>query len=298
MTQQLFAILSTPEQIDLLSELFFSFGAQAVTLTDAKDQPIFQINPENYPHWNHTIVQGLFLEERNLKNIIEAIKTQHLEFSKTEFFIEKTEEKDWVAETQKYFSPQQFKRLWVCPAWEKEKFSKENPNTLTVFIEPGIAFGTGAHPTTQLCLQWLSNHFTEKNGADLQCIDYGCGSGILALAASALGVGKVIATDHDAQALEATQNNFQYNAFKDSQLIICNTTEIKNYKADVVIANILSNTLIDLASTLQGLLKPNGKLVLSGILTEDIPRVLAAYPTHTQPNVQALNEWALIEMGE
>jgi ribosomal protein L11 methyltransferase len=291
MTTQISATVP-PADIDFLSELFFAFGAETVTLTDAKDEPLFQKSPEDRPHWQHTTVHGLFVFDdatEQANNIIQNIKTHHAAFSDSVFTVQVIENKNWVEETQKYFQPQQFGSLWVCPQWERDNF-KEYP---VIFIEPGLAFGTGTHPTTQLCLTWLATHDVKNKTV----VDYGCGSGILALAACAMGANEVYATDHDHQAVESTINNAAYNDFNQAVLHTRTTDNMQGIIADVVVANILANTLITLASTLTALVKPAGELILSGVLREDVDRVIAAFvPQFSVVDIQYQDEWSLIAL--
>ena len=283
------SVIANSAQIDLLSELFFALGAETVTCEDARNEPLFQLSPEDHPHWQHTMVRGLFDGAVDMNHVIFVIKNNQEEFSQLIFSVEKIENKNWVAETQKFFSAQQFGKLWICPQWDAKIFTQKP----VVFIEPGLAFGTGTHPTTQLCLTWLATH----DLADKTVVDYGCGSGILALGAMALGAKKVFATDHDDQALESTVNNVAYNNFDRDRLVIKKIGKMEGIKANIVIANILANTIIDLAAVLTNLVLPGGKLILSGILREDSERVFQVYQDNfTVVDTQCQGEWVLLEL--
>jgi len=287
------SVTVTRNQIERLSDIFFALGADAVTMTDAKDEPLFQLTPEDEPLWQHTTLHALFNESIFPENMISDIKKHHVEFQKNDFYVEKIAPKNWVSETQKQFHAQQFGHLWICPEWEKDHFLKKNRRKKdpVVFIEPGLAFGTGTHPTTQLCLTWLASHPLKNKTV----IDYGCGSGILALGALALNAKTVWATDHDDQALISTGNNAKYNQFK-NKLYIVNTDNIKSARADIIVANILANPLIELAPILTELLLPKGKLILSGILLGDADRVASAYEKHfTRTDMQQKEGWVLME---
>jgi len=282
-----------PDKIDLLSDIFMELGAHAVSMTDAKDEPLFQLSPEDQPHWQHTTVHALFDEDFSADHIIAQIKECYPLFLSCDFYCEKIGQKNWVLETQKQFHAQQFGSLWICPQWERKQFKKIHGKKKVVFIEPGLAFGTGTHPTTQLCLTWIANAKLHKH----TLIDYGCGSGILALGALAMGAQTVYATDHDDQALESTHNNLAYNTFDPAKLAIRKTDAMQDVKADIIVANILANPLIELASTLKNLLLPHGKLILSGILSHDADRVFAAYQDHfTRVDIQHQDEWVLMEL--
>lgn len=287
------SVTISPSNIDTLSNIFFDLGAEAVTMTDAKDEPLFQLTPEDEPHWQHTTLHALFDESIFPENIIEQIKMNFSEFKLYDFYIEKIFDENWVEKTQQQFHPQQFGNLWICPQWKKSAWKKslrhkKNP---VVFLEPGLAFGTGTHPTTQLCLTWLATHSLKNKIV----IDYGCGSGILALAACALGAKEIWATDHDHQALISTENNANYNTFKNT-VHIANTDDIQSVHADIIVANILANPLIELAPLLKKLVLPKGKLILSGVILQDADHIAAVYSDHfTRVDTQKKDEWVLME---
>ncbi len=292
-TQFQITVNTTRDFAETLSDDFFELGALSVTMTDAEDEPLFEIDLKEKPLWQNMIITALFDQTISAKKIILKIKNINPAYQLLNFQSETIAEKNWVAESQQYFHAQQFgENLWVCPEWEKENF-KLPDNNKAIFIEPGLAFGTGTHPTTQLCLEYISNH-PPKNKL---VIDYGCGSGILALAAIALGAQKVFATDHDILALESTHNNASYNLFDKNNLIILKTNEINNTQADLMLANILANPLIELAPILTNLILPNGILILSGMLINDTDRVFAAYHNNFELERTAEKDgWALMEL--
>lgn len=279
------SITTNPNHAETLSETLMELGALSVSLQDAEDEPIFQIQPGETPLWAKTKVDALFESTTTIETIIKALQAEHNELSNIDFNIEKIEDQDWVRITQQHFHPTKFgKHLWICPAWETVDDSSET----IVKIDPGLAFGTGTHPTTALCLAWLDAH-PPKNKT---VIDYGCGSGILSLAALALEANHVYAVDHDDQALIATKNNAELNAFyHPDRLTVLPPKDCNNIKADLIIANILANPLIELAPTLIDLLNSDGTLVLSGILDKEVERVAAAYET------QCHREESVIENG-
>ena len=285
-------ITTTPDLIDELSDELMALGALAISLTDAKDNPVFQTAPEETPLWEETTIKALFPEDTLIDPLVDELKKTNPKFANLSPTIEAVANKNWVEETQKQFPPQQFGTLWVCPEWEKAALQKK-PSDPVIYIAPGLAFGTGTHPTTKLCLEWLSNN-PPKN---LSVVDYGCGSGILALAALILGADTVYATDHDPQALESTQHNAACNDFQHSTLHIKETNEMSGIQSDLVLANILANPLIELAPTLIALLKPDATLILSGLLEADIERVTKAYQQHCAV-VDTLTHdgWALVRL--
>ena len=168
------------------------------------------------------------------------------------------------------FHPMSFgKRLWICPSWR----DPVDKNAVNLMLDPGLAFGTGTHPTTSLCLKWL-------DGADIQdkrVIDYGCGSGVLGIAAILLGASKMIGVDNDPQALIASKDNAQRNNINDQLIALYLPDQTPNLQADIVIANILALPLIGLAPRLAELTRPNGHIILSGILEEQAEDVLDRY---------------------
>ncbi len=187
------------------------------------------------------------------------------------------------------FQPRLFgEQFWVCPTWA----DVPHPNQPHIILDPGLAFGTGSHPTTALCLEWLANH----PPINLRVVDYGCGSGILAISALKLGANQVWAVDIDPQALEATIENALRNELYSPLIEVRTPEQLSNEPVDLVMANILAKPLIELADSLLSLLKPKGKIILSGILTEQMEQVMLAYAAHVQwekPMVQ--EDWVLLE---
>lgn len=169
-----------------------------------------------------------------------------------------------------HFQPMQFgRRLWIVPSWH----AAPEPDAVNLLLDPGLAFGTGTHPTTALCLEWLDAQQLQ----DLDVIDFGCGSGILAIAALLLGARKVCGTDIDIQALEASRDNAQRNQIVDERFSLYLPDQMPQEPADILVANILAGPLVSLASQLTSLVKPGGLIALSGILAEQTEDILAAY---------------------
>ncbi len=280
------SITTSAELAEVISAYLMEQSALSVSLEDAADQELFQLEPNETPLWQHTKVVALFTEQTNPDAIIEQLAAQLNLSEPLDCEIEQLAEQDWVRLTQQQFQPQCYaEQLWVCPSW----YDTHELTGDIVRIDPGLAFGTGTHPTTALCLDWLAKHPPHKQIV----IDYGCGSGILALATLALGAKEVFAVDHDTQALEATYHNGTLNAFVKEQLYILLPEQLPVIKADVVIANILANPLIELAPLLIERLNPNGQLILSGILEKEIATVAAAYEKKlTQIDVSVQDEWA------
>ncbi len=272
------------DQIELLSEALEETGALSITLTDQYDDPILEPAPGAAPLWPNVVANALYLEDTDA-NIARALVSEtfpHLSYS-----IHELPDQDWERTCLDQFKPQQFgNRLWVCPSW----ITPPEPDAVNLILDPGLAFGTGSHATTSLCLTWLDH-------ADLshkQVIDYGCGSGILALAALKLGAMHVDAVDIDEQALLATQDNASNNAIVSSQLTI-GQPETLEKPVDLLIANILLAPLMSLKTRFHDLLKDKGLLVVSGLLAEQAPILIDAYQTdfvHQSTHIEG--DWALL----
>jgi len=281
--QQLECIISS-EQAESLMDYLESVGALAITLLDAKDNPIFEPEPGTTPLWQQCKLIALFEKSFSLDVIQQHLKNQFSVHAE----ITNLADKAWERECMDQFQPMQFgEKLWICPSWHRVP----KTDAIVVDLDPGLAFGTGSHPTTRLCLEWLATH--ELHGKTL--IDYGCGSGILAIAAVKLGAHTVYATDIDPQALQATQENAARNQLSSKQIHTLYPDQLPALQADVLIANILATPLITLASTFSALIKPRGHIALSGILMDQIDEVRKAYQTSFLLDETKTNEgWGLI----
>ena len=264
-------VLAAGNQVELLEELLFLADAQAVTLVDDGDTPIFEPPVGSHPVWPQTQVQALFYDERPDSEILEDLATY---FQRANILIELPKQltplpdQDWVRASLDQFQPIKIGGFWVKPSWNEDPI----PPHLTVLnLDPGLAFGTGMHPTTQLCLEWLSTN--DLSGQTV--MDFGCGSGILGVAAGCLGASQVTGLDIDPQALIATDHNATLNDLVVETLL---PDQTPSCTFDVVVANILANPLIELANTLNNLTRPGGKLVMAGLLDEQADKVRAAYP--------------------
>jgi ribosomal protein L11 methyltransferase len=271
-----------------ISELLLNLGALSITFTDQHDQPIFEPSPNETPLWSALWINAIFPAESNLQDILHLL--ENLSGTPFPLFnIMKIEEEDWISAWQKSFHAMQFgKRLWICPTHE----SVQDKNAVIITLDAGLAFGTGTHPTTHLCLEWLDDHI--RGGETM--IDYGCGSGILAIAAAKLGVSEVIAVDIDPQALTATRSNAEKNNIDGNRLKTLLPEQLTSKKVDIIVANILLNPLLDLASRFYTLLKPNGKLVLTGILASQVVAIKNKYtPTFELITSTNREEWVRME---
>lgn len=272
------------QEIEQLSDELVEFGALSVMLTDKNDNPVLEPEPGTTPLWPEVIIQALFGE------VFQAQYTRdHLTQTRPSLTcsLEVLEDKDWERVWMDDFKPQRFgQRLWICPTWS----TPPEPEAVNLILDPGLAFGTGTHPTTALCLIWLE----QANLKEKSIIDYGCGSGILSLAALKLGAAEVYAVDIDQQALQATQNNASANELDRHKLIISRPDALDK-PVDLIIANILLAPLTTLKERFQQLLKPEGMLIVSGLLEEQATVLRDTYNSLFTPvHEEKLNGWSLL----
>lgn len=264
-------VLAAGNQVELLEELLFLADAQAVTLVDDGDAPIFEPPVGSHPVWPQTQVQALFYDVRPDSEILGDLATY---FQRANLLIELPKEltplpdQDWVRASLDQFQPIKIGGFWVKPSWNEDPIP---PNLTVLNLDPGLAFGTGMHPTTQLCLEWLSAN--DLSGQTV--MDFGCGSGILGVAAGCLGASQVTGLDIDPQALLATEHNASLNDLVVETLL---PDQTPSCTFDVVVANILANPLIELSDTLNNLTRPGGKIIMAGLLDKQADHVRAAYP--------------------
>ncbi|MDC8829400.1 50S ribosomal protein L11 methyltransferase [Alteromonas gilva] len=280
-------IETSAEMAEQIGGMFTANGAQAVTFVDAKDTPMYEPKPGEVMLWPDTQVIGLFDASDDMPAIIKRLGNAKVLGKDFKYRLEPLEDKDWEREWMDNFHPMQFgKRLWICPSWR----DVPDPNAVNVMLDPGLAFGTGTHPTTSLCLRWL-------DGVDVEgktVVDFGCGSGILAIAALKLGAKNVIGIDIDPQALQASMDNAQRNNVADRLSVFLPDNQ-PTLEADIVMANILSGPLLELRSVITNYCKQDGLLVLSGILAEQVPRIETAYQQHFNLEPTAIDdEWARV----
>ena len=258
----------TDAEAEETEQLFQSLGAVSVTLTDAEDVPVFQLDPGSTPLWRNMKLSALFEATVSVDALIERI-SQSSRLSADDLDIEEIADKDWERAWMDEFKPICFgQRLWVVPSW----LQAPQPDAVNLMLDPGLAFGSGTHPTTALCLEWLDGYEVEGKSV----IDYGCGSGILAIAAILLGASHAVGVDNDPQAIIATQNNRDMNGVPAQKLSV-HLPGAKHEAADIVLANILSGPLEELTPVLTGLTRPGGKLVLSGVLSEQTESLIRSY---------------------
>ncbi|HET8800847.1 MAG TPA: 50S ribosomal protein L11 methyltransferase [Marinobacter sp.] len=281
-------IPADPDNADQLEDLLMEMGAEAVSMEDAADQPLYEPDPGTTPLWSQTTVTGLFQSDRDIEQLCASVRDawhQATQQDLPEINVTLVEDKDWERAWMDDFQPLKFgERLWIVPSWHEAP----DPGAANLMLDPGLAFGTGTHPTTALCLEWLDGQ--EVQGR--QVIDYGCGSGILGLAALLLGADHVTGVDTDPQALEASRENARRNGVEENRLDLYLPEQAPAGKADMVLANILAQPLIGLAPHLATLTRPGGDLVLSGILSNQAREVMAAYePWFVMDEPEQREEW-------
>lgn len=266
-------IQSDRDHAELLEELLLEAGAEAVSMEDSEDTPLYEPERGTTPLWDSTRVTGLFQGEADLESVRAQVNeawhaaTQtHLEHIETELLEDREWERAWMDD----FRPERFgNRLWICPSWQEPPA----PEAVNLILDPGLAFGSGTHPTTRLCLEWLDQ--ADVQGLDI--IDYGCGSGILGLAALKLGARHVIGVDNDPQALDASRDNARRNGVSDDALDLYLPEDQPSQDCELMLANILAQPLMSLAPTLAEQVRPGGTIVLSGILSTQADSISDRY---------------------
>ncbi len=255
---------------EFAEELLLACGASSVSLVDAADDPVLEPAPGATPLWTNTVTIGLFESGVDTEHV-HAMLREHLpDGADIELTSERVEDQDWVRVWLKDCQPVKFgERLWVCP---HEKRIDE-AGCATLLLDPGLAFGTGTHPSTALCLDWIARNDVQN----LEVLDFGCGSGILGIAALLLGARRCTAVDIDAQAILATRDNARQNGVADRMDALEHDAPFTPFPADLVLANILARPLIELSALLTASLKPGGRIVLAGLLDRQAEEVRAAY---------------------
>jgi ribosomal protein L11 methyltransferase len=256
---------------DFAEELLLASGAQSVTQVDAADDPVLEPAPGEAPLWPRTRTVGLFDDGHDLAPAITALRETLPDGREAIITTAALEDQEWVRIWLRDWQPLRFgQRLWVCPRAKLDEITSRD--AVVVALDPGLAFGTGTHPSTALCLEWLA-------GADVagrSVLDYGCGSGLLAIAALKLGAARATAVDIDPQALTATRENAETNGVAD-RLTVLAAADYVEQPHDVTLANILAGPLAQLAPRLVASTRPGGTLVLAGLLPAHVPGVQRAY---------------------
>lgn len=272
------------EQLQELENFLLSIGALSTTYKDAGDDPVLEPLPGETPLWPELILTALFPQKKNINTVINIL-ARHYPDLKAEK--EELEDRDWERSWMDDYQPMSFgQRLWVVPT----NMEAPDSNAVNLRLDPGLAFGTGTHPTTSLCLQWLDQHDVDN----LTLLDYGCGSGILAIAGLLLGASMAEGVDIDPQALTASIDNAKVNHVSD-KLNVYLPADYQAKQYAVVMANILSGPLAELAPDLSRYTKPGGSIILSGILSEQAESVRTVYQQWFDMNEVIIDDgWALL----
>ncbi|MGR5079794.1 50S ribosomal protein L11 methyltransferase [Photobacterium swingsii] len=280
---------ATAENAEAIGDMLMEeTGALSVTFLDAQDTPVFEPLPGETRLWGDTDVIGLYDAETDMEFVLTMLNNSPLIADDFAHKVEQLEDKDWEREWMENFHPMRFgRRLWICPSWREAP----EPDAVNVLLDPGLAFGTGTHPTTSLCLEWL-------DGQDLTgktVIDFGCGSGILAIAALKLGAKKVIGIDIDPQAILASRDNAERNGVSEQLELFLPQDQPEGIQADVVVANILAGPLRELSPVIKSLVKDGGDLAISGVLETQAEDVATYYSDEIALDPVAVREdWCRI----
>lgn len=259
------------ELAEQAAEVLQHYGASAVSMQSADDTELYEPAPDETPLWTDTIITGLFAHAFTANDIIQALQQSLGIKQNLQWFEDTLEDQAWERVWMSRYQPMQFgSRLWICPSW----CEPPDPNAANVMLDPGLAFGSGQHASTALCLQWLA---TQNDLGGKTVIDFGCGSGILAIAALKLGASSAWGVDHDKQAVRSSRENAKHNRLAGQYTAVHSKEFSQELQADIVLANILAQPLIDLAADLSKMVKPGGQLVLAGLLSEQSVAVQAAY---------------------
>jgi ribosomal protein L11 methyltransferase len=272
-------------EADSIERLLEELGALAITLKDAGDHPLLEPAPGETPIWPTIILTALFPEDISEASLVKALGTQ---FSPEKLQFSRIEDQNWQANFEHNLQPRRFgRRLWVTP----DNNESLPADSVAIILTPGLAFGSGEHPTTAMCLNWL-------DGLNLQgtrVLDFGCGSGILGLAAAALGAKIVLMTDNDPQALTAAADNAGKNELQERVHIELAAKIEDSVRYDILLANILSGTLIELGPNLDGLMRPGARMAITGILAEQAEEVCAAWSGWADMTVgDQIDGWVLL----
>lgn len=264
------SIAARSDAVAAIEEALAEAGAQAVTLQDEADHAVLEPEPGSTPLWPVVQVTGLFPAGSDREFILDRLHWSSGVAAGSRVRWREVEDRDWERAWLDRFAPMRFgRRLWIVPTGMD---SAEAAGGIKIHLDPGLAFGTGSHPTTALCLEWLD----AQSLSGRVVVDFGCGSGVLGIAAALLGAGRVVCIDNDPQALEATAANAARNGVSD-RLDIRAPADFDATAADAVVANILAGPLIRLAPVLTDAVKPGGRILLSGLLEPQAAEVVVAY---------------------
>ena len=278
------------DQVEPLEDWLFACGALSVTLEDEADQPLLEPGPGETPLWDAVRLTALFSGAEDLTPLLDEIPPELCTQAPT--VAVPVADREWTRVWEDQFRPLQMgKRLWICPSWTPPP----DPDAINVFLDPGLAFGTGTHPTTAMCLRALDADLAPGQ----RVVDYGCGSGILGIAATRLGATAVLGVDNDPQAITASRDNARRNEIPEAAfpVVLPQDDLVASWQASAnwVVANILAGPLVALAPALTALMAPGGRLLLAGLLVDQADAVIEAYtPAVALSIVDQREEWVLL----
>lgn len=288
MAWQQITVITDEQTAPEVAELFGDLGAVSVTYMDAEDEPVYEPAIGETKIWSNTQVIALYEMDADIETVTSRVCQEFDAKLLHDWRQEQIEDQAWERAWMEYYHPMKFgDKLWVCPTGQEQ----QEPGTVCMLLDPGLAFGTGTHPTTALCLEWLAAH--DLTGKTV--IDYGCGSGILAVAAVLLGAKVAHAVDIDPQALTATLSNAEKNSVQE-RIKVYLPEQLPKMQSDIVLANILAKPLCELCERISDLVIPGGALVLSGILAEQTEQVAEAYRAFIELNEPAQqDDWIRLD---
>lgn len=283
-----FSLNCQASELEQVENLMMELGAVSISLSDAGDEPIYEPLPGDNPVWQESIVAATFDGASDHEFLHQQLTSQLPDHLAPGVRLKTLQDQDWDQAYKQHFHPLQCAPdLWIVPSWSKPP----DPAATIIQLDPGLAFGTGSHPTTALCLAWLGT--SDIDGR--RVIDFGCGSGILAIAAIKLGARQVIAVDIDAQALTACHSNMEVNGINSEQIQVMLPEALDESTVDLLIANILAGPLLRLAPRFAELVEPGGQILLSGILKTQLEDIQLAYQPYFNLDPASLREdWVCI----
>lgn len=283
-----FSLNCQASELEQVEDLMLGLGALSITLSDAGDEPIYEPLPGENPVWQESIVAATFNGTDDHEHLYQQLTSELPDHLASGIRLTSLQDQDWDQAYKQHFHPIQCAPdLWIVPSW----LEPPDPDATVIRLDPGLAFGTGGHPTTALCLAWLGTRDCKYD----KVIDYGCGSGILAIAAIKLGVKKAIAVDIDQQALSSCLSNMQVNKVDNEQIQVISPDKLETSPSDLLIANILAGPLVELAPRFADLVRSGGKILLSGILDSQLQDILLAYGPYFQLDpANTRDEWICI----
>ena len=279
------SLLCGKSEIVSLEDFMLSIGACSVTYRDAQDVAILEPAPGKMPLWQDVEITAMFTKDYQEIDILHRLETK---FKDKKLKLKRLQNQVWERTWLEHFKPMQFgETTWIIPS----EYEAVDEKAINIYLDPGMAFGTGTHATTALCLQWIDAH----NMENVLAIDFGCGSGILAIAALKHGANKLYCTDIDPQAIESTVINATSNSVIDGIEVVevKDVTNLKNL--DIVLANILAAPLMTLVEVFSGLLKDEGELIMSGILKEQTDEIVEKFKdSFVDFEIKIMDDWASV----